>query len=123
VVTTVNILEVRRRLGRRKWRPPVRYGPDGWSMFRKDGKAGIRITVAPWEDGTEWVHASIAAVGRTPTYEELLELHRAVFCDGHAYQIFVPETEHINIHATALHLWGRVDGKPELPNFGKYGTI
>jgi hypothetical protein len=123
LTTTVNILEVRRRLGRGKWRPPVPHGPDGWTLLSQDRAARIIVTVAPWEDGTEWVHASIAAVGCSPTYEELLELHRAVFRDGYAYQIFVPETEHINIHATALHLWGRVDGKPELPIFGQYGTI
>jgi len=120
--TTVNILQVRRRLGPDEWHAPIPFGPDGWAMFRKDGMANIRITVASW-DGIEWVHASIATPDRMPTYEELLRLHRAVFPDGFAYQVFPPKHEHINRHATALHLWGRVDRLPELPNFGEYGTI
>lgn len=120
--TSVNILEVRRRLGPSAWHAPLPFGPDGWAMFRKDGTANVRITVACWK-GVEWVHASIAAAERMPTYEELLELHRAVFPDGYSYQVFAPVSQHINIHATALHLWGRLDRQPELPEFGKYGTI
>lgn len=120
--TTVDILDVRRRLGRNDWHAPIPFGPDGWALFRRDGSTNVRISVAEW-NGAAWVHASIAADGRLPTYEELLQLHRAVFKDGFSYQVFAPQPEHISIHATALHLWGRVDRKPELPNFGKYGTI
>jgi hypothetical protein len=37
--------------------------------------------------------------------------------------MFAPPAEHVNIHERALHLWGRVDGSPVMPNFGVYGTI
>jgi len=42
---------------------------------------------------------------------------------GYAYQVFAPPSQHVNIHPYALHLWGKVDGSPTLPEFGKYGTI
>ena len=49
-------------------------------------------------------------------------MHRAVF-PGYAYQVFAPPESHVNIHGNALHLWGRADGKPILPEFGDMGTI
>lgn len=58
-----------------------------------------------------------------PTYDDLCLLHRAVFKDGYAYQVFAPPSRHVNIHQYALHLWGRSDGKPVLPEFGCEGTI
>ncbi|TQK29408.1 hypothetical protein [Arthrobacter sp. SLBN-53] len=58
-----------------------------------------------------------------PTYDELGRLHRAAFGDGYAYQVFAPAAQHVNIHQNALHLWGRADGPPCLPEFGLFGTI
>jgi hypothetical protein len=54
----------------------------------------------------------------------LVMLHLGVFGRRRwAYQVFVPESEHVNIHPHALHLWGRADGTNALPNFGRFGTI
>jgi hypothetical protein len=50
-------------------------------------------------------------------------LHSAVFGEGHAYQVFVPTSEHINLKENVLHLWGKADGTPALPDFGRFGTI
>jgi hypothetical protein len=44
-----------------------------------------------------------------------------VFGDRWAYQVFAPPADHINLHNFALHLWGRLDGKPVLPDF-TFGT-
>jgi hypothetical protein len=78
----------------------------------------------PETPDVEWVHASIAnRDGRTPTYDELKALHAAVFGDRWAYQVFAPPGRHVNIHANALHLWGRADGINALPDFGYLGTI
>lgn len=121
----LDALVIRRRLGRERWGVPVPFGPDGWRLDSKDGTSRILVTVADdGEDGVQYVHASISHVGTIPTYEDLKALHDAVWKgQGWAYQVFAPVTDHVNIHATALHLWGRLDGAPLLPNWGRFGTI
>lgn len=118
--TTLNPLPIRRRLGLGQWSPPERFGPDGWRFLNSAGEGSIIVTVAPHGD-TEWIHASIAWRDSMPTYDDLTLLHRAVFGDSWAYQVFAPAIDHINIHEHALHLWGRLDGKPVLPDF-TFGT-
>jgi len=121
--TSFNILHVRDVLGRKFWSVPEQHGPDGWRMTCKVARGSIIISCAPHGD-VEYVHASIAWAHRMPSYEELCALHQAVFDDGYAYQVFVPSTYHVNIHENCLHLWGRLDGKPCLPEFSEgYGTI
>lgn len=127
MATSINVLRLRGIMGRRQWLPPEPFGPDGWRMYNRDYTRSVIVTVSdrPGWDG-EYVHASIAtADGETlPTYADLCQLHEAVFADhGYAYQIFAPADQHVNIHPTALHLWGRLDGKPVLPEFGQMGTI
>jgi hypothetical protein len=115
------------------WRPPA--VNDGWEKVLRDfgfqfrrqvepfGPMGLRavifyasdvgsiIITQAEHDGVEWIHASIAYVDRDPTYLELAALHRAVFGRKRfSYQAFAPESEHVNIHEHALHLWGTVDG-------------
>lgn len=114
--TTLDPLAIRRRLGRAAWSPPRRHGPDGWAYVRTDRTGSVIVSVAE-HDGHEWVHASIAYTHRMPTYDDLKLLHRAVFGNGWAYQPFAPPSEHINIHNYALHLFGRVDHQPALPDF------
>lgn len=125
--TNINALRLRSVMGRKQWFPPEPYGPDGWRMYNRDYSRSIIVTVSdfPGWDG-EYVHASIATADHEtlPTYEDLRLLHQAVFGDtGYAYQIFAPADQHVNIHPTALHLWGRLDGAPVLPEFGQAGTI
>jgi hypothetical protein len=105
------------------------FGPAGISMLitTADGRNGsVIVTEADYEnyDGAV-IHASLAFTDTDPTYADLAVLHRAVFGRRrYAYQCFVPENSHVNIHEHALHLWGRVDGKPMMPDFGAIlGTI
>jgi hypothetical protein len=107
------------------WLKPQEFGGDSWII---DGPGAIRMVVSydpDTEPGVEWVHASVSYENkqRIPSYMDLKRMHYAVFGDGHAYQVFVPSGEHINIRGNVLHLWGRLDGKPVLPNFGREGTI
>jgi hypothetical protein len=100
-------------------------GEDAW-IFRGPGPVGVIVSYDPdTEPGVEWVHASIAyaLTARFPTYSDLKRMHYGVFGDGHAYQAFVPAVEHISITDNVLHLFGRLDGKRVLPNFGREGTI
>jgi hypothetical protein len=121
MTTTVNALRLRKVMGRDEWLVPEPFGPDGWRMFSRDGSSSVIATTCDFEDG-EWTHASIARQ-TMPTYEDLCQLHQAVWGDGYAHQVFVPRDHHVNIHEHALHLWGRADGARVLPDFGFLGRI
>ncbi len=114
--TSFNPLLIRRRLGRENWAAPYAFGPDGWILEDFNGNGAVIITCAP-VNGDEWVHASMTRKNAVPSYDDLKLLHRAVFGDGWAYQVFAPPMDHVNIHEHALHLWGRLDGRPALPDF------
>lgn len=115
--TNFNALAIRGVLGRADWSPPQPHGPDGWSWTARTADSRVIASCDLCGDGEEWIHASISHRDRMPTHDDLKLLHRAVFGDGWAYQVFAPLTEHINIHPFALHLFGRLDGKPALPDF------
>ena len=114
--TSFDALAIRRHLGRSDWAAPIPFGPDGWRFDDFSNARSIIITCAD-HNGVDWVHASIAHRDAMPTYSDLRMLHAAVFHGGWAYQIFAPPSDHVNIHEFALHLWGRLDGKAELPDF------
>jgi hypothetical protein len=124
-MTSMDGLKIRERLGRNTWGVPREFGPDGWIIDRKDRTARVIVTLGPTPDPTDgyWMHASISTVDRMPTYAELVLLHKAVWPNGYAYQVFAPPSQHVNIHPYALHLWGTLDGLPQLPEFGAEGTI
>jgi hypothetical protein len=124
----LDVKSMRRRFGS-YWSEPKPWGDDAWWFFGPGGQKVIVSYDPDSEPGTEWIHASISydtenqPFTRYPSYADLKRLHHAVFGDGHAYQVFVTSDEHINITANVLHLWGRLDGTPTLPNFGRLGTI
>ena len=129
----INILAVRAALGIKYWLAPEpkpsydRSGLPGvmWHLNRRDKTARVIISVDFWEDGAEWIHASMSCrnPNRVPTYYELKLLHQAVFKDGWAYHVFAPSDKHVNLHENVLHLWGRADGKRVLPDFSFNGTV
>jgi hypothetical protein len=116
MTTTINALQIRHQLGRSAWSAPTPFGPDGWKLLRLDGTGSVIVTASD-HGGAEWVHASIAWHSTMPTYADLKALHAAVFGTGWAYQVFAPPSDHVNIHEFALHLFGRLDGLPVLPDF------
>jgi hypothetical protein len=116
IPASINGIAIRRGLGRNTWGPPTPFGPDGWLFRHKEEHGQIIVTVAPI-DGTDWIHASIAFADRMPTYEEIKNMHWAVFFDGYAYEVFAPTEDHVNIHENARHLFGRLDKAPALPDF------
>jgi len=128
----VNALAIARRLPTKEWLAP-RVDPvtGGWLYVRRDRLVAIIVSagesaeamLGESSDHSLWLHASIARRDRMPDYDDLVLLHHAAFGDAWAYQCFAPPAAHINIHPRALHLWGRVDGEPAMPNFGALGTI
>lgn len=122
---TVNGLNLRRVFGRTIWGVPEPFGPDGWRMTHLLGNGSVIVTTSDVPgDPHEWTHASISWTDHLPTYYDIDMLKRAVWGDtGYAYQVFVPADQHVNIHEYALHLWGRADGSPVLPEFTKLAGI
>lgn len=120
---TLDGLAIRKRLGRDHWSIPIPFGPDGWRFDAKDHTGRIIVTAWDHDDGHPWIHASISRVNVMPSYEDLKLLHAAIWPNGYAYQVFVPPSEHVNIHDRALHLWGRADGTPAFPPFSFGGSI
>lgn len=109
----IDILRIRKILGRKVWRLPQEYGPGGWHMTSEN--LSWTVIVAPEQhEGAEWIHAQIAGYDDMPSYEQLKELHHAVFGDDYAYMVFPPK-ENVRV----LHLWGRADGAPAIPEFSE----
>lgn len=112
------------------WRPqplPEDWHGDGYKLSHAGSRTTIIVSASRWDRADVWVHASISHPAATPTYDELLMLHRAVFGHRFSYQVFAPPARHVNIHPHVLHLWGR-DGDPEtaglaMPDFGRWGVI
>jgi hypothetical protein len=121
----VNGLHLRRDLGRKQWAPAEEFGCCGWIIHGVAGgyRSTVRVSGDHQSDSVNWIHASIGQYGHMPSYEDLQLLHRAVFRDGWAYEVFAPSTDHINIHSFVRHLFGRADGARALPDFGRFGTI
>ena len=119
---------IRQLLGRRDWHPgrawDTRDGYDGteqWLFDRRDETRRLLVTLSPLDedDDTLWLHASISTgllfdrePDAMPTYADLALMHRAVFGNRYAYQVFAPPADHVNIRDDVLHLWGRWDGEP-----------
>lgn len=114
--SSIDALALRRVMGRREWGPPEPKGPDGWRLTHTGGDGSVIVTCA-MIDRVEWIHASMTRRGRVPSYDDLRLLHRAAFGDGWAYQLFAPAADHVNIHPYALHIWGRLDGRPAMIDF------
>lgn len=121
MINSFSPLDIRKKLGRNIWGPPREIVIGQWA-FRTTTGSVIIVSEAPYpvsdkEPEVDFIHASISHLNRMPTYEDLVMLHKAVFEDRWAYQIFAPPDRHINIHSYALHLWGRADGKMLHPDF------
>lgn len=128
--TSFDPLGIRKTLGRQEWYPPMPHGMDGWRFQRRDDGAIIIASCAPWpcapgasaldhRTDIDMVHASMSLhhPERVPEYADLKELHRVIFGDGYAYQVFAPPCDHVNIRHNVLHLFGRLDGAMMLPDF------
>jgi hypothetical protein len=131
-VSTINALELRKRLGRQWVFSRMQFGGGSWVL--ECGNDSIIVTdgLAIDDRGGPvrmWRHASISRADRMPDYADLVMLHKAAFGDGWAYQVFAPPSAHVSGAAIGgkalhtLHLWGLVDGEPVLPNFGESGAI
>lgn len=78
----------------------------------------VLLSAGRKEDGSDWLHVSVAHEFRMPTYAEIAEVKRRfVGADRKALQVFPPESAHVNLHPHCFHLWSRLDGPDCLPEF------
>jgi hypothetical protein len=85
--------------------PPVQHSI-GWFV-----KGKVRACVAHEPQG--W-HASVSAVGRTPTWEEMKDARYSLLPDElYIVQVFPPKAEFVNINPFVLHLWEIPQGRDE----------
>lgn len=92
---------------------------DGFAMM-KDGRAVI-VSAAIELDGRAWLHVSCSYKNFIPGYDTMKSI-KAVFIgpERKAVQVFAPESEHVNLMDTALHLWACLDGDV-FPDFTRGG--
>ena len=121
-VDVTHLCRTLRRAGLRP-APPEPFGGAGIGITLRGDQGSVIVSQAEF-DGVQWIHASISRGQTMPSYEDLVTLKEGVFGDQReAYQVFPPADRHVNIHAHALHLFGRADGVRVLPDFAPFGSI
>lgn len=69
-------------------------------------------------DGWGWEHVSVSTKRRTPNWLEMEFVKRRTLGDVVAFQLHLPESEHINCHSNCLHIWRPLDAEiPQPPNW------
>lgn len=90
---------------------------DGFAYRSKSLGLVVISSVSKEADNKFWQHVSVSRKSRLPSYDDL-KLVKSMFIgdDKEAYQVFVKESNHVNIHPYCLHLWSCLDGNV-MPDF------
>jgi hypothetical protein len=89
------------------------YGWDGDEtcgafLLRSSIDGGELIVIASAGEG--WDHVSVSRRNRCPNWPEMEQVKRAFFRDDEtAMQLHVPQSDHVNNHPYALHMWRPLD--------------
>lgn len=81
------------------WTGPIRHPLGVGDVYRSDTVTAI-ASIEP-----TGAHISISAPGRYPTWDEIASIKEHVFPDVRMAMILPPRAEHVNLHATCLHIW------------------
>lgn len=79
---------------------------------------GLQVlrSVSTMEDGSLWLHVSLARRSRMPEYSDLVKVKTDFIGeDVEAYMVMAKKADHVNIHQFCLHLWAPGDPKNILP--------
>jgi hypothetical protein len=90
------------------------------AFLHPDGRS-VLVSGSVQLDERPWLHVSVARQNRMPSYKDLAEVKELFI--GPAYQtiqVFPPETNRVNLHPYALHLWTCLqdDGLPDFTRGG-----
>lgn len=97
------------------WTGPI-HGPFGGQVYEHNGLS-VMISVDEMKDGKRWLHLSAARRSRLPSWEELVVVKNLfIGLERPAYQVLPKQSEYVNLHPYALHLWYCLDGDP-FPEF------
>ena len=104
--------------------------PPSWNLVRpwaaggvfRRGDIQVIFTVARYDDGRIWVHASATGVKRSgfflPTWDDMKRVkHDFIGPDRWSYQVFPAESHYVNVNPYVLHLYALEDGSAALPDF------
>jgi hypothetical protein len=120
----------------KEWHFLDMFGPAGYRFINRTTKLRVIISVGKFkigqklkleelltdptlrESGNEWIHISLSRKDRMPDWKDLVTARQGFLePTAYAYLVFPPEDKYVNIHKTCLHIYSRLDGLPELPDF------
>jgi len=86
---------------------PINPSTDGcFVVFKPEDNLYLNELRIIASSGGGWDHVSTSLEKRCPTWEEMEYIARLFFKeDEYAFQLHVPETDHINNHPFVLHWW------------------
>lgn len=107
--------EIAARLPGKVW--AILEATDDGGSYRSTQGLTVIASVACEQDGRLWAHVSASRKSRVPDYADMCLVKRMFLGpERTAYQVHVPESRHVNLTATVLHLWCPLDGDV-LPDF------
>lgn len=80
--------------------------------------AGLQVlrSISTMQDGSQWLHVSVARRSRMPEYNDLTKVKKDFIGeDVEAYMVMAKAADHVNIHQFCLHLWAPSDPRLILP--------
>jgi len=95
--------------------PPPIVQPKVESRWWRHGPLLVGVSLDTWQAEVNgiWMHTSVSAGGKLPTWAQLVQVKEAVHEDRPVIQVFPPRSEWVSI-AEVLHLWERIDA-PTVP--------
>jgi hypothetical protein len=75
-------------------------------------------------NGGGWDHLSVSRPDRIPNWDQMESMRKIVFArDEYAYQLGVPDRDHINFHPRCLHWWRPQDREIPVPPKWMVGPV
>lgn len=101
------------------WSIERRVSDGAWFLFAARGRPPLSAILSVEAHGAAlWLHMSVAADRRVPTWEELRDVKSWLLGDVEAYMVAPPRARYVNIHPDVLHLFAPVDQEClPLPDF------
>ncbi len=97
-----------------KW-PPGSSHPAASTWLHPIMGLQVLRSIATMEDGSQWIHVSVARRSKMPNWEDLSKVKKDFIGDDlEAYQVMAKASDHVNVHQFCLHLWAPLEEKNKL---------